>query len=314
MITIVEGPDCTGKSTLIKNVFGEAAASWHFGPPGVRGAWVEYLSALSDAAIIIKEWDNDQDVAECNRNYVLDRFIYGELIYPKVVKRPSTLDLIKVRMLERVLLAQQAIVVFCMTRQDLALELWRERQDTEFLQKEQQFLEAYTLWNELLGCGNIQLPYIMYDLERTSYESIKTAARMQRAPENKGPGIGMYRTSSIVLVGEQVNPNVDTNDWPFVAEDGSSYWLTQQLEELGVPENKLYWVNAIGREGFETPPFFLENLRPYKVITLGKTAELWAKRNKIEQWTKAVRSISHPAYHKRFKANETYQLEEAING
>jgi hypothetical protein len=222
-------------------------------------------------------------------------------------------------MLERVLLSLQAVVVMCRPSLELALELWQERAETEMLKKKDAFVEAYELWRELESySGNWGLPVVKFDLERDSFQTVKAKVATVRPKPNLGPGIGNWKEGQILVVGEKVNTEIDLLGWPFVADTGCSLWLARELELWHVDEQRLYWVNAFTRDGRETDPKFIEALKPDRIVTLGKTAELWAKRNQVARLAKHTGAeaelihVAHPQFQKRFKSNELYPLKDAL--
>lgn len=73
MITIVEGADATGKTTLAKRIAELTGATYrHAGPPLTRSWWAEYVEPI-----------------QAGQNMVLDRWHVGELVWPVLFHRPS---------------------------------------------------------------------------------------------------------------------------------------------------------------------------------------------------------------------------------
>lgn len=126
---------------------------------------------------------------------------------------------------------------------------------------------------------------------------------------NCGPGAGAYRPGvATLLVGER--PNVARTGelkhrLPLVtfAGNGCAIWLAQQLENAGVPESALYWINAYDAVGVPTDASFLDDLAPLRVIAMGKLAERWCSDHVAK-----FETVPHPQYWKRFHSNQRYPL------
>lgn len=311
MITIVEGPDCSGKTSLINNIFGPKSG-WvveHTGPPSHSGAWFDYSKTIGDL------W-----YTRHVQNVVFDRFVYGELVYGPLLRRqwqsPKAFTPAHARMLERVLLSMQAVLVCAQTDYETTEQLFKERQDQELLKSTKLLKESWSAFH-LLFTNNIMpsLPKVKYDFQTFSPSDIKAAIESCRPLENKGPGIGHWNPGkSILMVGEQPNAKTTTHGWPFVAGGESSLWLAQELDKAKVREDQLYWVNALDAQGIETSPIFLNHLEPRTVIALGKAAEIWCKKHLPGRGAQLF-AIPHPQFWKRFKSpTDMYPLHQIFPG
>lgn len=298
MITIIEGPDCSGKTTLMKQLFqaSDGFIHEHCGPPPKEGPWLQYSQAL-------QFWWNKPLL-----QVVYDRFLYGELIYGRT--RNSAFSPVYARMLERVLWSMQAVLICAQTDLDVSLRLWQERQEGERF-KSPILIEAFhALFTDLfaVGQGTVpSLPKVHYDFQRTNLEHLRQELARARPVENLGPGIGNFAYGTTLMVGEQVNQTIALDPrWPFVAATGSSLWLAERLEEAKVSERQLYWVNAI-TDGIETDPAFLTYLKPSRIIALGTTASVWCDKHKLQHV-----GLRHPQFWKRFRGKDPYPLLEAL--
>lgn len=136
------------------------------------------------------------------------------------------------------------------------------------------------------------------------------------APVNPGPGIGNWQ-ADVLIVGDGPSPKAPagTPNWPFVSsnEYGCAYWLADQLEQGGIPERALYWVNAYGRpdeagDRAATPDAALLS-RPWKhVVTLGRGAAAWAD----DAGFKGVKAAHHPSFWWKSRAPRPYPLIEIL--
>lgn len=121
------------------------------------------------------------------------------------------------------------------------------------------------------------------------------------------PFIGNW-DAPVLLVGDRpsVGRTAQLPNWPFISgiATGCSVWLTEKLEEYGIPESSLCWVNAFDRLG--NPTDLREATRFPRVIALG--------RNAREALTGVVpcEQAYHPQYWKRFHSRKPYQLIQLI--
>jgi hypothetical protein len=122
-------------------------------------------------------------------------------------------------------------------------------------------------------------------------------------------GVGAFIKGNILLVGEQASdPKNAPEQQPFCSSKGCSGWLNRLLEEDGVPEDKLYWLNALNNDGsvvnFRS---YLAALEPSTVIALGNVAA----RVCSEQDIPFVKCY-HPQYWKRFHSMKPYPLLDLL--
>jgi len=138
--------------------------------------------------------------------------------------------------------------------------------------------------------------------------------RASLAARESGPGIGNFNPGKVVLlVGDRHGPSIQpyATDYNLafcdMAKAGSSYWLSQQLDNSNIEERHLYWINAYDKEGIPTEPYFIEQLKPVAILTMGDSAARWCQSNAI-----AHEQFSHPQYHKRFQFKEPYPLIQRL--
>jgi hypothetical protein len=174
---------------------------------------------------------------------------------------------------------------------------------------------THTRPDDRLPALGVPIPRIGTDLMvATHARDVYDLMRVLRAPPNDGPGVGAYRNTSVVLVGERPNPNA-TQPYlgPFCSASGvgCSAWLARQLEEAGVRERDLYWINAFDEHGAETSPVFLADLKPRAVIALGQVAATWCERHLVGVCFD-YHSVPHPQHWKRFHHHERYPLLDLL--
>ena len=115
--------------------------------------------------------------------------------------------------------------------------------------------------------------------------------------------------SIIAVIGEKPSgPSPFQRSYPFNDTTGCSGWLNNLLARARIDEGKLFWVNAFNLDGSENDPSMVTELKPKKVICLGKVAEKWAKKN---GWDPI--SFPHPQFWKRFKSKEPYPFIDFLS-
>lgn len=114
--------------------------------------------------------------------------------------------------------------------------------------------------------------------------------------------------AQVLLVGDMPAPSApddpDFHYTPFGALWNSSLFVNLALQEAGIPEDRLAWVNAANFLKSPTPYTVLDHPWPL-VVALGGNAEKWFMKS-----GRAFRfeRFDHPAYHKRFHGKAEYPL------
>lgn len=297
MITLIEGPDCAGKTTLARKICELTGATYLHQGPYQRDVLTETLDLLAPAL-------------RDGRDVVCDRLHVGELVYGPIMRHKCMMTSVERRMINRVLLAHETLVVFALPPKEVVINNWRalrERRD-EYVQGEG-LLEAIWSAYKTRLYEITDLPHVHWDY--TTDRSVEAMLHaVPRPPKNEGPGVGVFREGVTLLVGERfARGTLGDGGWrfPFVGSMCSA-WVTGLLEEWRVFESSLYWVNAVDGLERETDPSFVERLKPARVIALGNWAQDWVIRHNIEHT-----AVSHPQYWKRFHHNDVYPLRHALD-
>jgi thymidylate kinase len=305
-IVILEGPDGAGKSTLAKAIAKrlKAVTSHHGayeGLPGDELARLYYqtlLPALSGVAPV-----------------VLDRAWHSEPIYGPIFRREDRMLTAWRRMLDRCLLTVPHLVVLLLPPMDLLWETIAPRLAEELPQKRMQLAEIYDRY--ALGSARWAGDLTVFhgarpDLQQAA-ESIHRDLRAEAYPVElyRRGVIGSLRhryQPSALLVGDQASAASTTN-LPFVSfrRDGCSAWFTDRLEEHGIPEDRLLWINAYRPSGEPVELARVVELAqvPAKlVIALGERAHEVLAKQKVEHAT-----FSHPQHVKRFHHRQGHRWD-----
>lgn len=289
MITILEGADGCGKTTLAQSQAFADHLYQHQGPY-TKDPMVETLARVKITP----------------KPVLFDRLHLGERVYGPVYRNADMLGAVRQRMLERVLLSYETAVALMVPAYEDALRAWRERSERgeEMLTEEEHFRAVYEGFKEL----DTHLPMIVVNPFVETAEDIRDFLDQVRCPENLGPGIGSFTPGNVLIVGEQADLlDHDATPYPFVGGEQGT-WVSQQLEDADIGEHHLYWVNALSPDGTTTKHQFVEYLQPDKVIALGKVAATWCRLAGF-----AYDEVPHPLYWMRFQENKSYPLIELLN-
>lgn len=302
-VTIFEGPDGAGKSTLI--------AAWQRRLEAKHGiaarisAHGPYLG-LTDIA---PHYLRDCVAALRGGQVLMDRSWLSEPIYGPIARGKNRLTVASRRMLERAALGAGALVVRCLPPFETCRGNYLARKHLEYL-PDDSTLKA--VW-EAYARENVWATFqtLTYDYTRESSKIAFTdMAEHLRRGKNAGPGVGRFSSGVTLLVGEQVSEATAAADFPFISDDptGCTAWLSQRLEEWGVPESALYWVNALTARGTATAGgTWLALLAPKRVIALGAVAQQWCLEHSLP-----FEAIPHPQYWRRFNSSQPYPLRELL--
>jgi hypothetical protein len=122
-------------------------------------------------------------------------------------------------------------------------------------------------------------------------------------------GVGAFVTGNILLIGEQASdPTNAPEQQPFCSSKGCSGWLNRLLEQEEIPEERLFWLNALNNDGSRVQlQRYVAELRPSHVVALGSVAsKLCQEQNVLHH------RFYHPQYWKRFHSKKPYALIEFL--
>lgn len=293
MITILEGPDGGGKSTLAR-----ALAD--------RYGWSVYHQGPYDQDVIQETIEKVRG-ANLPTPAVFDRLHVGERVYGPVYRGEDLLGAAGHRALDRWLVGLGAVVVVCYPGLGACVEAWRARREREMLDDEEQLAEvARRFVDPYLPAGwhnDGSVPWTVHNYQHESPAALVERLRPLRPPLNAGPGVGWFRPGNVLVVAEKPSEGEGAG-LPFVSSHGCSRWLNEKLAERWVREEHLYWVNARHADDVATAPDFLEDLEPSSVVALGAVAAEWCE----EVARVPYERFDHPQYHKRFHHHDPYPL------
>lgn len=121
-------------------------------------------------------------------------------------------------------------------------------------------------------------------------------------PSKRKFGIGNFVKGNVLIVGEQpARAHLGINT-PFSEMKGCSGWLNRLLDLNYIPEEELFWCNALNNEyAFLDIKSLVRQLRPSHVMTLGNVPHQLCEKKQIPH-----ERFYHPQYWKRFKSKQPY--------
>jgi hypothetical protein len=304
-LTIFEGPDCSGKSTVamaFQQTQGLGARLIHHGPyKQVDGGQLPRVYV-----------DHMIPMFLGYEAQVWDRCWLSEPIYGQAYRDgQDRIGRINQRHLERFALRHGAVVVLCLPPWETVKEKWEERhaEGGEMLDKLSQLEQVYEGYRNLPKTTS--LPVVNYDYTSHELTTLWTAICNARARDRLHTEVLLRTagsaTASVALVGEKPS-DMKTQDSviqvPFASFSGlgSSQWLTSQLEAIGVQENQLFWINA------SDDVALLKKMHLDAVFGLGTAAS-----HALELASVNHIKVDHPQHHRRFKSSQPYKLLECLN-
>lgn len=295
---ILEGPDCGGKTTL-SNRFTNFTRV-HNGP---------YKSLHSrDLASIYSV-----SLAYTNPT-VIDRAWLSETVYGNIIRNHDRLFPAYTRMLERLALSQNISTVICLPPIDIVVDQFAKGTREEYVSSTRLIEKIHSAYADYADRPRTRTLVYDYTGERldafSTFEGLYEALNYFSIRKNNGPGIGNWLPEAVtLLVGDRPNLNNNNGD-PFVDfthGNGCAVWLAKELENYGVPESRLYWINAKDVDNKTTDPSFIDDLRPIKVIAFGNEAYNWCAIHGI-----SASKVPHPTFWKRFNTTTQYPLKELL--
>lgn len=295
---ILEGPDCSGKSSLARAVFDEHPYKHH-------GLYDEKQDPMYQTI----------DETYHGVNDLWDRLHIGEQVYGPIYRGVDRLGAAGRRMLERFLLSRQAVLVKCIPPWQNVFLRFEERQAEEMFNE-----EKYPQWQSQLHEQWLQfqtakswLPTVWWNYVTDDPVQLRTLAYQLMPGYNYGPGAGEFRQGNILIVGEKISDKDEYQQvkrvGPFIMRGGCSEWLAEQMDEVGVPEQGLYWINALDNHERPTPAYpWIDDLQPRLVVALGGVAKMWCQVNQL----KNIEHFPHPQWWKRFKHHQRYPLVDLL--
>jgi hypothetical protein len=242
---------------------------------------------------------------------VMDRCWLSEKPYGDAFRGGANrLDPADVRMLERLALRCQPVVVRCNPGIDNIKANFEARKGEEYLKDVDQLLCVAAAYDQMATA----IPMADYDYTvngawhglMSDVESLRELTLPHKTTMRSAGNL----KAKILLVGDSFAERKNQDpffQWPFASFSGQgcSRWFTQQLIDAGIDEMRLCWVNA---DQFANPGHdYWIYANAEKIFALGGKAQ-----DKLIQLGLSFEGAIHPQAWKRFHAGDDYGLIQRL--
>lgn len=306
MIIVIEGADGVGKTTLARYLCKELGARYlHAGFDPSWNIFNYHVRILYRAVRM---------VIKTGKPVVVDRLWLSEAVYAEVFRGGTPWGL-QGRLFQRVLGRVGGTYVMCLTNDPTGhrrrmkklrgerFEMFEDVQkvselyekvtygrDQNFRAKVKPSYLEYLIRNDGL-LGKKQLNVVLYDESRwNDLKSVLDEVRDRLTVTSCNfpllddykifNGVGNTVTSKYLLLGDVPNANKANRrfNWPFFEYRNSSLYLTKVLNDLGLPEEKIFIININDTYGVEMTRKWLEYKQSKKIsptiICMGRLAAM----------------------------------------
>jgi thymidylate kinase len=299
MLTVIEGPDCGGKSTWARWLQAHApGTSIHAHGPysgearTVHHYWATVLASMQPGAHV-----------------VADRAWPSEPVYGEAYRGGSDRVGVQRRLLERAAFSAEGVVAYFLPPYPKVVQAWTARKGDEYLDEERQLRRVYELFLEQFMNAS-GLPSVLVDWTVSTPREIRELIDAGRAARDLGPGLGHWNPGRSVLIvlgdGDDARASERGQAPPrqlpgcdFRASESS---LLDALEAEGVHESALYWACATP----DLSPHFIDDLQPAGVVAVGRKAERWCNAHAVPN-----DAVPHPAWWTRNRRGERHPVAAA---
>lgn len=301
MLIILEGPDGAGKTTLANSLRklieeqdpGCLTFQWHRGPP-TEHPLDEYLRPLNRYR------------PGAGRHVIIDRWHWGESIYPKLRNRPSKLDFASNWAIEAYLQRLGALVVLVDQSAEEYRKTYVDRGEVHLMDD---LPQTQLLFTQV--ATRSQLPFVPYDRRTTTLQWIIDVARGVEANYGSLNRLTTYcgpRWPMMLLLSDErhkVKPSdADPAFVPMPATSGSH--LLKSLHYLsGTVRRTIGWANACD---FDNPAKLWMNLGKPRVVALGRNAQ-----RRLHDLAIPHGSVPHPQFARRFHHGKRVEYGQAVH-
>lgn len=309
MLIIVEGPDGTGKTTLanrLRDHLGKRVAKViHRGPPTTDSLLTEYALPLTDY------------VPGAGRHVICDRWHLGELVYPKLVNRPSLATSVTYHYLELFLASRGALLVYLEVDPEETARRIIERGltvgdsvDPAFVRRQRYDFEAAASGAKITSlCVGESIPFTQAidSIVHLADHAERTVTPLAAHPTY----VGMPRPSVLMLgdVRGPSNPGYATAFAPLPSTSGDYLWSA--LESAPLPSHMAGagYGAANANEG-DARDLWLRLGQP-PTVALGNNALRGAISAGFDRSELGV--VTHPQYWRRFHHRYSREYAEVLS-
>lgn len=290
-LIILEGENKCGKTTIAnllveKHGFKYLKCSQPKGDP-----YEEYMN-------ILKKIERKQ------QDTVIDRFIYGELVYGPIYRGKSGLDMVKLRNLELKAraIADKTTLIYCFDRpEEIASRFESEKEEFATVKNIKKVLSLYDV---VIKKRLSMIPFNIYLHQMKTLADVTLNNQLDEMVDEVliedrrfifHDAVGNTVDPYFILVGDKHNDELK-NDYQHLAQPFdfgvSSRYLFEELERANVKPGSVMLINSNSTELKR-----LKKMPPHiHVISLGRQAE----KRLVACGIKDYVIVGHPAYEQRF--------------
>lgn len=275
MIIILEGSDKVGKTTLSKLLEARYESEVvHFSAPK-KDPYREYMDFL--------------DKADTKKNYVLDRFHVGEIVYGELYRGKSKVSVDQLWYLDLRLQAHQALLVHCFTDSDTVKRKFIE--DNEESSRLEDVETILSMFKDAVTVSCLQrFDYNWQDPKSTPklFERIDFLIKEPRLENEEVKNYLGSPEPKVLFLGDTKNKRLRGKG---IFESRSGKFLIKCLERVGILNGKAI---GITNSDLITKEFY-EKIGKPKIVCLGKKSLLRTTKMKLSAY-----HIQHPQWMFRF--------------
>lgn len=306
---VVEGPDGVGKSTLAQELVRQSGGHYMHLTYRFKDRMFDYHWAAFELAL---KWLEKGPV-------VLDRWWPSEIVYAAAFRGGSKWPMGS-RMLERAGMKHGVHYVLCLPQnKQQYLEFYEStKAATEDVAGQRSVLfDLYHAWYHRMGQRDDFQIYDMWHNEQGGRLQEYAQMTLEHVQDRLAglPGFMTDRNDrrfagnprpEVLLVGKGNRSNNRRKLWPFFEHANSSLWLAKKLEQVGIREFDLGWLNMFAPDGqLQWTSDELLAFGGAKYVAMGYGAKIGLEMCGIDpDW-----NIPHPVYFRRFNPNESYTFE-----
>lgn len=307
---IVDGPDGSGKTTLIEMLGCERrsfkALRGGIGSEGVGNWGGDEDAPVAYARQVLGALEEERREPGGAR-IAFDRFHLSEMVYGPILREGSAISDDEAVVLQRLLRARSVPTVVCLPPYATTFgNVNQEGRERPAYQTVRFLGDAYEAWNEQVMHGrlsNHSLNLIhVYDYTRPGARWIVPTVTNLLGRAGCPEGVVGDPRARVLVVGERSNLPLDL---PFFSMRGSAGYLNHALWRAGFREEDLAFTNALHADG--TPRNLAACIMPSTryIVALGLVAAETCRLNRIE-FNGGFFTIPHPQYWKRFHASDRW--------
>lgn len=285
----IEGPDCSGKSTLVKWI----RENHYIGVQKPFYPKVNQLSYYLHSSTIYG-------------GFFQERYYLSEIVYPRFKKNRDAMEDWKQFLIEASLIQNGPAILYLRPEKETIIENLRTRGDDYISEEEVDDMLYWYDW----AINRSHIPHVKFDFKKDDMEETVEEVMALAMEQEAKYGEFRYFLSSgkpdyngLMFIGEDPSDKSIGEGFirAFISDKGSSTFLHKSIAEAGIYDKEMPYFTNFGK-GLDDDDQKLEILQneisymqPRKIICLDK---------KIHKKLGQGEYLEHPAYVKRFHSKD----------